>query len=192
MNSTASFCDYSRASNGPSDRDIQPIDEKDDQYENQCHKGENDHPHQHTTPSPIPPPHIAPVQRISRPFYHAISTAKPTLMFAVASDDVAEVKRVLESGDVGPSDKVGPQTALEFALTNEHLQHKMEIVKMLLAYGADPRDVKQRRASRVVGGEVPGDPEEPSMALLMDNIDPAIRCVIRLHDSTYCTIDTMN
>jgi len=185
INSTASLCDYSRASSGPSDRGIHPIDEEDDdQHKDQCHQpeyeGSNDHLYEQITSSPTSTSHNAPVQQISRPFYHAISTAKPTLMFAIASDDVTEVKRVLESGDAGPSDKVGPQTALEFALTNEHLQHKVEIVKTLLAYGADPRDVKQQRASRVVGGDVPGESEESSMASLMDNIDPAIRYVIRL------------
>ena len=182
INSTAPLCDYSRASSRPSDHDIHPIDEEDDdQHKRQCHRpeyeGSNDHLHKQITSSPTSTSHDVPVQQISRPFYHAISTAKPTLMFAIASDDVTEVKRVLESGDAGPSDKVGPQTALEFALTNQHLRHKVEIVKMLLAYGADPRDVKQRRASRVVGGDVLG---ESSMASLMDNIDPAIRYVIRL------------
>ena len=183
INSTAPLCDYSRASSGSSD--IHPIDEEDgDQHKRHCHRpeyeGSNDHLHKQITSSPTSTSHDVPVQQISRPFYHAISTAKPTLMFAIASDDVTEVKRVLESGDAGPSDKVGPQTALEFALTNQHLRHKVEIVKMLLAYGADPRDVKQRRASRVVGGDVPGESKESSMVSLMDNIDPAIRYVIRL------------
>jgi len=175
INSTASLCDYPRASSGPSDYDIHPIDEEDDKHKSQCHQpeyeGGNDHLYKQITSSPTSTSHNVPVQQISRPFYHAISTAKPTLMFAIASDDVAEVKRVLESGDAGPSDKVGPQTALEFVLTNEHLQHKVEIVKTLLAYGADPRDVKQQCASRV-GGDVPG---ESSMASLMDQFDPAIR-----------------
>jgi hypothetical protein len=68
----------------------------------------------------------------------AIVTPPPTLLFAIASDDVAQVKRVLESGDAGPNDHVGPQSALAFTLTNDKLRHKMEIVKVLLTFGADP------------------------------------------------------
>ena len=69
---------------------------------------------------------------------HAIATPKPTLLFAIASDDVAEVERVLASGEAQPNDDVGPQSALEFALRNDRLIHRTEIVKALLAYGADP------------------------------------------------------
>lgn len=141
------------------------------------------------TPSiPTPPPSARVSQPPSRPVYHAVSTAKPTLMFAIASDDVAEVKRVLESGDAGPNDAVGPQTALEFALTNGQLVNKMDIVKTLLAYGADPRAVKQyngiqRRGSVMVedliAGNVPGDVQEPpsdnAVTSLMDEIDPALK-----------------
>ncbi|KAI5122213.1 hypothetical protein M0805_002702 [Coniferiporia weirii] len=69
---------------------------------------------------------------------HAIATPRPTLIFAIASDDPAEVERVLASGEARPNDDVGPQSALEFALTNDALVHKTEIVKLLLAYGANP------------------------------------------------------
>ncbi|KAG2350087.1 P-loop containing nucleoside triphosphate hydrolase protein [Suillus weaverae] len=62
----------------------------------------------------------------------------PTLLFAIASDDVNEVRQVLESGEAGPNDQVGPQSALAFTLTNDKLSHKNEIIKALLAYGADP------------------------------------------------------
>lgn len=68
---------------------------------------------------------------------HAIATPRPTLMFAIASDDPAEVERVLASGEARPNDVIGPQSALEFALTNDALVNKTEIVKTLLAYGAD-------------------------------------------------------
>jgi hypothetical protein len=77
-----------------------------------------------------------------RPPSHAIATPRPTLMFAIASDSVEEVERVLEHGDVGPNDQVGPQSALAFALTNDQLLNKMDIVKTLLGYGADPSTVK--------------------------------------------------
>ncbi|EKM82382.1 hypothetical protein AGABI1DRAFT_67991 [Agaricus bisporus var. burnettii JB137-S8] len=119
-------------------------------------------------------------------------------MFAIASDDVAEVKRVLESGDAGPNDAVGPQTALEFALTNGQLVNKMDIVKTLLAYGADPRAVKQyngiqRRGSVMVedliSGNVPGDVQEPpsdnAVTSLMDEIDPALKYYVERADAPH-------
>ncbi|KAG2368458.1 hypothetical protein BDR07DRAFT_1478230 [Suillus spraguei] len=63
---------------------------------------------------------------------------KPTLLFAIVSDDVNEVRQVLESGEARPSDQVSPQSALTFTLTNDKLSHKNEIVKAMLAYGAYP------------------------------------------------------
>ncbi|KAI0086374.1 P-loop containing nucleoside triphosphate hydrolase protein [Irpex rosettiformis] len=74
---------------------------------------------------------------------HAIATPRPTLLFAIASDDPAEVRRVLESGDASPNDDVGPQSALAFALTSGQLKNRTEMVKLLLAYGADPASVKR-------------------------------------------------
>lgn len=74
---------------------------------------------------------------------HAIATPRPTLIFAIASDDPKEVERVLSEGEARPDDDVGPQSALEFALTNEALNHKTEIVKLLLAYGANPNILPQ-------------------------------------------------
>ncbi|KAI0705922.1 P-loop containing nucleoside triphosphate hydrolase protein [Cytidiella melzeri] len=73
---------------------------------------------------------------------HAIATPRPTLLFAIASDDIAEVRRVLESGEASPNDDVGPQSALAFALTSGQLRNKTEIVKLLLAHGANPSSVK--------------------------------------------------
>jgi len=64
-------------------------------------------------------------------------------MFAIASDNVEQVKQVLESGGVNPNEAVGPQSALAFTLTNDKLTNKLEIVKALLAYGADPEFVKR-------------------------------------------------
>jgi hypothetical protein len=58
-------------------------------------------------------------------------------MFAIASD-VEQVRQVLESGVAGPNDSFGPQSALAFALTNNRLRHKIDIVKTLLGYCADP------------------------------------------------------
>ncbi|ESK81550.1 atp-dependent clp atp-binding subunit [Moniliophthora roreri MCA 2997] len=89
-------------------------------------------------------------------------TPRPTLLFAIASDDPAEVQKVLEASqthpttsnalpvpDKGPTsavtanDPVGPQSqsALEFVLTNEGLRNKLDIVKVLLGYGADPQKI---------------------------------------------------
>jgi len=59
-------------------------------------------------------------------------------MFAIASDDAKSVHHVLEHGHADPNESMGPQSALAFALTNERLGHKLDIVKALLAYGADP------------------------------------------------------
>ncbi|KAF9010302.1 P-loop containing nucleoside triphosphate hydrolase protein [Hymenopellis radicata] len=58
-------------------------------------------------------------------------------MFAIASDDVEQVRKVLASGDAGPNDAMGPQSALAFTLTNDQLSQKLDIVKVLLEYGAD-------------------------------------------------------
>lgn len=79
---------------------------------------------------------------------HAIATPRPTLLFALASDNVDEVKRVLNSGEVGPNYDVGPQSALAFTLTARQLKHRQEMVKLLLAHGADPTAVKQIHTSR--------------------------------------------
>ncbi|KAJ3555793.1 hypothetical protein NM688_g2379 [Phlebia brevispora] len=80
---------------------------------------------------------------------HAIATPRPTLLFAIASDDVEEVRRVLESGEVGPNDDVGPQSALAFAVTAEQLKHRTEMVKLLLAHGANPSSLGESgRTSR--------------------------------------------
>jgi hypothetical protein len=67
-------------------------------------------------------------------------------MFAIASDDVSEVRRVLENGEANPNDTVGPQSALQFALTNDQLTNKLDIVKTLLAFGADPSHLKAQPA----------------------------------------------
>jgi len=83
------------------------------------------------------------------PTVHAIATPKPTLFFAIASDKVDEVRKVLESGHAGPNEAIGPQSALEFALTNDQLTHKTEIVKLLLAYGANPRVALKQRPTNV-------------------------------------------
>lgn len=121
-------------------------------------------------------PHTAPITRPAstvRPPMYAIATPKPTLMFAIASDNVEQVRQVLESGDAGPNDPVGPQSALTFALTNDQLTHKMDIVKTLLAFGADPtvltKNAKEASASGESGDGIKTPPD------LMATMDPATK-----------------
>ncbi|THH28401.1 hypothetical protein EUX98_g5781 [Antrodiella citrinella] len=114
---------------------------------------------------------------------HAIATPRPTLLFAIASDDISEVRRVLESGESGPNDDVGPQSALAFAVTTTQLKHKQDIIKLLLAHGANPSGLlnalRSRATSRSVspsesqpGGKTPAEPA------LLENLDPATRYFI--------------
>ncbi|KIM48688.1 hypothetical protein M413DRAFT_437873 [Hebeloma cylindrosporum] len=127
-------------------------------------------------------PQTAPVNHAPSQFppsIFAIETPKPTLMFAIASDDVKQVRQVLESGDAGPNDAVGPQSALAFTLTNDKLANKLEIVKTLLAYGADPKVAKTIQ----VPVQPPLDTDDPQQLsqeapptqTLMDIMDPATK-----------------
>ena len=121
---------------------------------------------------------------------HAIATPRPTLIFAIASDDPAEVRRVLESGEASPNDDVGPQSALMFALTSRQLKNRTEMVKLLLAYGADPASVKRMSGEgdpRVSGSPVKSgeDGGEEMMRALkrsstnpLEAADPATRYYI--------------
>ncbi|KAH7889497.1 P-loop containing nucleoside triphosphate hydrolase protein [Phlebopus sp. FC_14] len=114
---------------------------------------------------------------------HAIATPKPTLLFAIASDDVDQVRQVLDSGEAGPNDLVGPQSALAFTLTNGKLTHKNDIVKALLAYGADPsalRNPALNPSSRVTEGETSAKP--PSETTL-GGMDPATRYFVARADA---------
>ncbi|KZT02344.1 P-loop containing nucleoside triphosphate hydrolase protein [Laetiporus sulphureus 93-53] len=101
---------------------------------------------------------------------HAIATPRPTLMFALASDNVEEVRRVLESGEATPNDIVGPQSALAFTLTSNQLKHRMEMVKLLLAYGADPSSLRNI---------LPSGPEATSPSKLVEGLDPATRYYVK-------------
>lgn len=99
-------------------------------------------------------------------------------MFAIASDNVDEVKQVLNNGEADPNEAVGPQSALLFALTNDKLENRLNIVKTLLAYGADPSIAKQTVVPQSVpeeqGNSQSSEQNEPSRSLL-DEIDPATR-----------------
>ncbi|KIO16319.1 hypothetical protein M407DRAFT_232615, partial [Tulasnella calospora MUT 4182] len=67
------------------------------------------------------------------------------LFFAIAADDVKEVERLLSSGEANANDRAGPDDlpALLFTMGNEGLKNKNEIIKTLLAYGADPSVLQQ-------------------------------------------------
>ncbi|PPQ66205.1 hypothetical protein CVT26_011064 [Gymnopilus dilepis] len=114
-------------------------------------------------------------------------------MFAIASDNVDEVKQALERDDVDPNEDVGPQPALAFALTNDKLSNKLEIVKTLLAYGADPGVAKNltvpdlpRQASEQEDNPEASEPEgsRPTRTL-MDELDPATKYYLERADAVH-------
>ncbi|TBU35426.1 P-loop containing nucleoside triphosphate hydrolase protein [Dichomitus squalens] len=112
---------------------------------------------------------------------HAIATPRPTLLFALASDNVEEVRRVLESGEANINDDAAPQSALAFTIANDQLKNKMQMVKLLLAYGADTsvlrdaeEDEREERSSRRGSGR---------LSRLLQNVDPATRYYIERADS---------
>ncbi|TEB39625.1 hypothetical protein FA13DRAFT_1750971 [Coprinellus micaceus] len=110
---------------------------------------------------------------------HSIATPKPTLMFAIASDDVSEVPAS------NPNDTVGPQSALQFALTNDQLTNKLDIVKTLLAFGADPSHLKAQPA--VGNGSRSGSRagNRNVAKTLMDEMDPATRYYVQRADAAH-------
>lgn len=149
-------------------------------------------------------PSIARRSSIMVPAVHAIATPKPALFFAIASDKVDEVRQVLESGHAGPNETIGPQSALEFALTNDQLTHKMEIVKLLLAFGANPsvarHQIEKHRPTDVDSQAEPATestPEDKRAAApestpcpvvkttILDAVDVATRFVLSFHVRAY-------
>ncbi|EPQ57962.1 P-loop containing nucleoside triphosphate hydrolase protein [Gloeophyllum trabeum ATCC 11539] len=105
-------------------------------------------------------------------------------MFAIASDDVEEVRRVLESGEAEPNAQVGPQSALAFTLTNDRLKNKIGIVKELLAHGADPaalRNPDSNPPEALTQDQVSLLSPPPSTTL--DGMDPATRYFISKADN---------
>lgn len=102
-------------------------------------------------------------------------------MFAIASDDPDAVRTVLERGDVSPNDDVGPQSALAFALTNDRLQNRVEIVKALLSYGADPaalRDPTRNPPHWADAAERDSMVVSPPPTTSLEAMDPATRYYI--------------
>lgn len=109
-------------------------------------------------------------------------------MFAIASDDVEQVRQVLESGGADPNDCFGPQSALAFTLTNDKLTKKLDIVKTLLSYGADPTTAKKMEPpySSPPEGQVP----EPSADLVpeptvMNGMDLATKYYVDQADAPH-------
>lgn len=119
-----------------------------------------------------PIPVIPRTASISRPSSCIVETTRPTLMFAIASDDPEQVKKVLGSGGVNPNEAVGPHSALDFALTNDKLTNKLEIVKALLAYGADPESVK--KIADPISGSLEETTKDDNTAIDLD-LDHATR-----------------
>ncbi|GJE96411.1 hypothetical protein PsYK624_126080 [Phanerochaete sordida] len=117
---------------------------------------------------------------------HAIATPRPTLLFAIASDNVDEVRRVLESGEAGPNDDVGPQSALAFALTAANLAHRKDIVKLLLAHGANPASLRvqpEHSARSSVSSFAQAADVDGINPDLLENLDPATRYYIARADA---------
>ncbi|KAF8635527.1 hypothetical protein AX17_003910 [Amanita inopinata Kibby_2008] len=187
------------ASSGASEPDLYRIDEQED---SRFDDAVNDQ----TIRQPVPAAFHSHSSSLSvpQPPMYAIATPRPALMFAIASDNVDEVRRVLDSGGAGPNETVGPQSALEFALTNNQLTHKMEIVKLLLAYGADPTVAMNQQPEQKVDTTDSGPSVEPSSmsvsggadtevkrdttavpatnATLLDGVDPATRYYVEKAD----------
>jgi ankyrin repeat protein len=99
-------------------------------------------------------------------------------MFAIASDDAQSVHHVLEDGHADPNESIGPQSALAFALTNERLAHKLDIVKALLAHGADPaalRDPELNPPHRETSADDDAMLLSPPPTTTLEVMDPAMR-----------------
>ena len=126
--------------------------------------------------------------RASAVIHQPILTPRPALMFAIASDDVEKVRQVLESGGADPNDSLGPQSTLAFTLTNDKLTKKLDIVKTLLAYGADPTTANKTEPpySCPAEGQMPDQSAnlvpEPTV---MDGMDLATRYYVDRADAPH-------
>ncbi|KAF9053010.1 hypothetical protein BJ165DRAFT_1444835 [Panaeolus papilionaceus] len=168
-----------------------PQDE-DDSDEEDTHRHDL---HDETIRRPVlPTPKTAPSLHSTASFRptSVLATPRPDLMFAIASDEVEQVRQVLEGGNVHPNDALGPVSALEFTLTNDKLTNKLDIVKMLLAYGADTNSVKQIpvaaneevRPSKRFSVVEDGPSRSPQKSFL-DTVDPATRYYVERADASH-------
>jgi hypothetical protein len=99
-------------------------------------------------------------------------------MFAIASDNAKSVHDVLEHDHADPNEPIGPQSALAFALTNERLSQKLDIVKTLLAHGADPGALRNPKLNPPLRGRLAPDdamPLSPPLTTTQEAMDPAMR-----------------
>jgi ankyrin repeat protein len=98
-------------------------------------------------------------------------------MFAIASDNAKSVHDVLEHARADPNEPIGPQSALAFALTNERLSHKLDIVKALLAHGADPAALRNPELNPPLRSSSGDDamPLSPPLTTTREAMDPATR-----------------
>jgi hypothetical protein len=119
--------------------------------------------------------------------HDAPATPAPSLMFAIASDSADAVRAVLETGEAGPNDDVGPQSALAFALTNGRLAHRLDIVKALLAYGADPAALRDpaRNPPHREDAERDGMFVSPPPETSLEAMDPATKYYIARADAAH-------
>ncbi len=125
------------------------------------------------TTTPLRPKSSLPSLASTLPTMHERS-----LMFAIASDDAKSVHHVLEYDHADPNESMGPQSALAFALTNERLTHKLDIVKVLLAYGADPAALRNPALNPPHRDVSTGDDTmllSPPPTTTLEVMDPAMR-----------------
>ncbi|KAJ7286471.1 P-loop containing nucleoside triphosphate hydrolase protein [Mycena rebaudengoi] len=120
-------------------------DEEDDDQNVEPERAEDDPNYTIRRRLPPPPIHIPPTRDPPSPvraasalgFTHP-ATPRPTLLFAIGSDDPEAVRRVLQAGEAHATDSAGPagQSALQFTLANTQLSRRLEIARVLLAFGA--------------------------------------------------------
>ncbi|KAI0034039.1 P-loop containing nucleoside triphosphate hydrolase protein [Vararia minispora EC-137] len=108
-------------------------------------------------------------------------------MFAIASDNPDTVRKVLEKGEAGPNDDTGPQSALAFALTTGQLTRRVDIVKTLLAYGAEPASLRDplRNPPHREDAERDGMFVSPPPETSLGSMDPATRYYVLRADSAH-------
>lgn len=91
------------------------------------------------------------------------------------------MSKLLSTGQADANDTAGPfdLPALVFSLSNDQLVNKTEMVKTLLAHGADPSVVEHLVPPRPSSRTFAPDPDEPDESPLAEKIrssmNPAIR-----------------
>ncbi|KAH9981422.1 P-loop containing nucleoside triphosphate hydrolase protein [Lactifluus volemus] len=111
-------------------------------------------------------------------------------MFAIASDNAKSVHDVLEHARADPNEPIGPQSALAFALTNERLSHKLDIVKALLAHGADPAALRNPELNPPLRSSSGDDamPLSPPLTTTREAMDPATRYYDQVFEQLFAVL----